>query len=255
VSILTDKKFGLTEGILLGVITILGYSFTYFFEVGFKGYYHIPDDYVEIGITNVIKNVSYILFGLIFILGIINSLLSGIPKTNISFQDYRYYNAAIMFASLFLGVMFSKFNLYSIIVALLFYGYSIYKDFFLSKKKTFTNDTPYSPVTIITKKYGFKAFLIMYCIIFIVALMPNIEMLGSYAAQQQKSYLIIRQPKDMVVLGTYRDNVIAAEVDLNKKEITAVFKFIKSKSLEAEMVETGKLKVVTKNSVTNSVYK
>lgn len=63
-------RVSLPEGLLLGVITGLGYFSAYLSEVGYKAYFHLPSMYADISVNTLILSVSIIV--LICLLGILS---------------------------------------------------------------------------------------------------------------------------------------------------------------------------------------
>ncbi|MGV2644345.1 hypothetical protein GNF86_23685, partial [Clostridium perfringens] len=94
----------LSEGILLAVLTAVGYAIAYYYEKGYKGYFLIPEDYIELNPTMIIRVI-----GLTFALGIlsfllINNLTIVIRQTKEKYPviGYKLDN----FLSIFLSVTF-----------------------------------------------------------------------------------------------------------------------------------------------------
>ncbi|KRE70773.1 hypothetical protein [Paenibacillus sp. Soil750] len=263
----------ISEGVMLGVLTLIGYFCAYKFEVGNLAYYNIPDNFVEVELISVLNVVSVIWPNLIPLFYLVISLEDAFSfKTN-TVKGFAFITSFICI--LYLGMLFfSGFNWVTTIVMLIFEIFLIIFTFIipLFKEKSTTGYwnkvENYKPnLTVppfflrIINDYGKRTALMIVVAISTLSFLPLFSDLGKREAEREDTYLIATlDGQQKVLIGTYMDSMIIAPVDVASKEITPKFQFIKqkdddvSKILAFESVKTGPLKVREPRSVNESVY-
>ncbi|MEK3733786.1 hypothetical protein MKX64_15405 [Paenibacillus sp. FSL M8-0334] len=64
----------LSEGILIATMTAVGYAFAYYYDKGYKEYFLLPDVFVELNPTMIIKSISLTVLIGVFLFMILDSL-------------------------------------------------------------------------------------------------------------------------------------------------------------------------------------
>lgn len=254
------RKFTISDGLIVGAITLLGYSCAYFFEKGYLDHYYLPDTLIEISIPTVIRSIAYTL-GIALILAILlNGLLGGIPVfknefINLSVERLLWFSNIFFLLTLFSGL--NTLSLFTFFGAVILFGMLLFVAPLIQYKKVkgYKNkikqaifdeeddNYKYSLMTLIRKKFGKKGIIASIIFLYIVASFSYVQKLGDYWASNQENYFLIDGSKQMLVIGTYKNNFIAAEVNLKNKEIYPVYKIIKTKNLEMEIIVIKDLKV------------
>lgn len=78
-----NGKYLISEAVLLSGLTVLGYMIGYYYELGFISYYKIPDTFVEVSLSIILKSLGAVVGILVLIFNIFNILLSLYPKIRI----------------------------------------------------------------------------------------------------------------------------------------------------------------------------
>jgi len=255
-----QRKFNVSDGIAVGAMSLLGYACAYFFEKGYLGYYYLPDTLIEISIPTVIKSIAYVLVAVLILIIVLNGLLSGIPVFKNEFINLAVSRFLWILILLFLPTLFSGLTTLSLLTflgAAILFGFFIFgmpiikyrkiKDYKNKIKQAEFDEKSehyeYSLVTLLRKKFGRKGIISAIVFLYIIASFSYVQRLGGYWASQQESYFLITDPKPMIVVGTYKNNFITAEVNLSNREIYPSYKIMKAKNLEAEMIQVKGLKV------------
>jgi hypothetical protein len=269
-------KVGISEGIVLGILTVVGYFCTYMYELGSKKFYSIPDTFVEIDLTSVIKLITEIWAYLIILLVLIiagSSLFKFIINSESRIKFFLL--ALLCLTYIFLVMLFFHGFSMRLVKAMGFVLLGIITQGFLIplitqwKIRGFRNkirassESELPPILgSFRRKYGSKALRIAMLIFLVSTILPIFQELGRKDAENEDTYQLTLINGEMnVLLGTFKDSMIIAPVDLASEEISPEFRFIKqrdddiSKIIKFETVMTGPLKVKEPRSVIDSVYK
>jgi hypothetical protein len=90
---------------------------------------------------------------------------------------------------------------------------------------------------------GYKNFRLALYLLLIAATIPNFSLLGKTNANAQTKFMIVEGNPKYIVVGTYKDYAVVAELDTIKKEVIPNYKLIKNEKFHAKLYDVGKLKV------------
>jgi hypothetical protein len=220
----SPMRISLPEGLLLGVITGLGYFSAYLSEVGYKAYFHLPSMYADISVNTLILSVSIIV--LICLLGILSLQVPWIHQ-------------------------YGRFVFPLLIPLSLWFVTSVKMGFF------FDWEHPY-------KWWGLCLFnvaaigvlfeclhrrrLLAGALVLVVLVVITARISGELVAENQQWYLVAKRPQPVVVVDTYKDALIVAPINLQKRTIQPRYQLIDSKgepdrALSFQPMRVGPLRV------------
>lgn len=253
----------LSEGILIAALTAVGYAVAYYYEKGYKGYFLVPEDYIELNPITIIKVIGSTFAVAIFSFIAINNftiLFRQVKKKHpiIGFKLSKFMRISLyMFFAIslqglnlvgiiVLGIMMIIVAIYIFILPVLLHrkvrGYR--QKLIASEDKRDDNgqyemSIPYQVIS----KIGDRNYKIILSIIFVIALIPNASMIGEANATSQKVFMIVEGYPNYIMVGTYKDYAVVAEMDVKKKEVIPNYKLIKNEEFNAKLYEVGKLTV------------
>ncbi len=215
----------LTDAFYVGVITALGYIWSYFREFGYKSFYHIPNMFIEIEISTVFKSFGeswvYIILWLV-----IFCFFEYVKKTK------YYMKAALTTAFICVSVL---------IFILLFRSSS-------SVSTLLVLTVQYIAVIILLAFVGARFPRILVILGFAVWLFISGYYIGVNHAANKSEYLMFESSGlRYVILDTYKGFFIVAPIT-DRNEIIPAFELIEQKSdkaapLSLTIVTTGPLTV------------
>jgi signal transduction histidine kinase len=230
------NHFNLNDAVIIGAFTLLGYIWSYNYALGQKGYYHIPDMFIEIDLTAVIKAVGA-LFGILYLIYILLILLFEFypKKENALSNSVR---KLIWYFILCVALSFANGHLVGIIAGaiafFLFLFIELGLPLFFKKQKSYIakleenqSKSPYAFFSYSTNKLGRNFVYLIIFFLFAYLGSDLMVQLGSRDASKEKEYLLINLNTPMVVLDTYKDSLLVADVDLQKKEIIPNYRIIR----------------------------
>ncbi|NOU95634.1 hypothetical protein GC093_20725 [Paenibacillus sp. LMG 31456] len=237
--------------ILLAYCTFIGYLCGYKYEVGFKDYFNIPDDYIEIDITTILKPsvwIIMVLFALFF--GVY--LLIELERRIKNISDYIKYHRLIIYLALLIFIIFQemplKYKLVAILIVILIFGLSELIIYIVMRSiDKFSKKFPPEIDTGIPSKNRNMLSTIVFVLLITVVLAYGMEYIGNLHAGNQKDFLVYTDTSGkFIVVDTYRDYLLAAKIS-DKNEILPNYKFIElknNKQSEYNMTHFEKLTVV-----------
>lgn len=212
------SRFHLSEGILLGVITGLGYFSAYISDVSYKSYYGLPSLYADVNLNAMILSF----FSLVLVIWI-TALTTLYPVM----QKYGPFVLPLLIPLVVAGLVGLRLNfhfvypwpslIFSLFVAIIATGALFY--FVFSRK------------------------WVLASIFFIGLVIYTARLGGQVVASNQTEYLVTQTPKPYVVIDTYKDSLIVMPVDLEKKVILPEYRFVDQKSEMDQAVQLKKMKI------------
>lgn len=232
----------ISDAILIGFFTAYSYLISYQYQRGFYSHFNLPTFLIEISLTNILTYIISI-FGFFFIIYVfINGLTASIPN------DVNHYIVKIIkryiFIFTFWTLFFIIYNVNNIIslylclgVTLLMIIVDFVKPLFSQKKikgyankiiaeneKIEKNDENLEYKNSINS-FMFKHFPLIPNLLFIIFITSTISFqLGNLNAINQEVFTIINE--DIVILGTYNNNFIVSEVNVQSKTLKPYFHLI-----------------------------
>lgn len=231
------QNIGLTEGIIIATVPVIGYWIAFLFEFGYCNYFNIPSTFVEIGIQNIMIAIIGLLGLLAIIFNFANFFFMSfkwLPKT-IKASLQRIFLASAFTYGFFL---FNKHPISQVIlITSIMFIFLIFIEFvfplirqtktkgYLEKLKAqdkfdFEEHTLLDVAAI---KIGYNKFLLIY-LVFILSFLAYFA--GSYNAKYQINFLVLNNEKELVVLKTYSKFFLAAKFDRKTKTIFTEYKLI-----------------------------
>ncbi|MGG4128095.1 hypothetical protein ABEW19_07485 [Paenibacillus illinoisensis] len=261
----TKQKFPfLSEGILIAVLTGIGYAIAYYYESGYKGYFKIPEEYIELNPTMIVRTVgltivlSFFLFIVLDLISIYVNQLRSLNNTVASTIDEIITNGI----SFFFFLMLFGLNKNSLVLFLIFistisiisFGMPIltfrkikgYRNKLEASYKRLEENNTNSLKGLmfsIRQRIGYRNFRLAVYLIFVAVAIPNFSLLGEYKAKIQIEFMIVEGIPNYIMLGSYKDYSVVAELDTTNKVVIPKYKLIKNENFEAKLYNIGPLKV------------
>lgn len=269
----TNKSNLLNDAIIIAMISVIGYLISYNYEVGYLSYYKIPDKFVQIDITSILKSTGVIIGTLLTLYNMFNVLpafyppkkVDGDGRTNPIHDSFRRLFWAFAF-SLFI-IFFTVFHLTIIylcigiifVISLLEFVFPLlgqrkikgYKAKLIAARAI--DNSVLTLNDVIRNRFGAKTVRIFLILLLIVATIPLVKYIGENRANNQTNYLVINSDKPMVLLYTYQEYFVLAPINLKTKVVTPNFIFVKQEeSIEDatifELMNIGPIKVKKERS-------
>jgi hypothetical protein len=267
------SHFLVSDGIIIALLTAIGYAVGYYFEVGYRSYFKIPEDFIDLSVASIVKAVGVTFLAILFLVGLSNSLIQIYNSMDIKDEaikdevdHFLWVAGGLLLINLFLGIsstvvitFFSFLAIYifiSFIVPIFrFKSFPTYAEKLAASAKKRREEAPADGILNVTiRKLGRRRFQILIICLFVIAAVPNVKLLGVKQARDQKVFLVIFEQENRVIIGTYKDYVITAKINLVKREVEPDYTLVKNEEVRAILVQTGKLKVVEPKSVTDVTY-
>ncbi|MFB4325586.1 MULTISPECIES: hypothetical protein [Paenibacillus] len=254
----------MSEGILIGGLTAVGYAIAYYYEKGYKGYFLMPVDYIELNPTMIIRVI-----GLTLVIGIF--LFAFIDLISIYLNQLKSLNSAVssiidnitglgisyFFFMMLIGLneqSFFMFLLFLAVISLINFGMPLLTH---RKTKGYRNKLEAAVkmeeernsnslkglLYSIRQRLGYKNFRLALYLLLIAATIPNFSLLGKTNANAQTKFMIVEGNPKYIVVGTYKDYAVVAELDTIKKEVIPNYKLNRNEKFIAKLYDVGKLKV------------
>jgi hypothetical protein len=257
----------LKSGIGVGTITILGYLFGFLYEEGYANYFKIPVQLIKLDLITIFTSIL-VLLGLIWLifsfLDSIYMILS--PRPSIVRRAFIRSAPYILFflAFFFINIGTKTWHSFKWIVASPFL-ISLFNEFVLPligqrgkgtyyqkleayeerRKKNKLSEPSIVDLFVTTNNVLIlRRFRDIVLIIFFIFL--AVYMIGASRAERQKEFLLLKNPKNIVVLKIYGDKYICAPFDPNTKTVEKSLYIIDSKKQDAlwfDWQEVGPLKL------------
>lgn len=212
------SRFHLSEGILLGGITGLGYFSAYLSDIGYKSYYGLPSLYADVNLNTMILSF----FSLVLVFWTI-----AIATLYPSMQKYGPFVLPWLIPLVVAGLVGLRLDfhfvnpwpelLFTLLIAIIATGAMFY--FAYSRKWVLTS------------------------IFFIGLVIYTARLGGVVVASNQTEYLVTQTDKPYVVIDTYKDSLIMMPVDLKKRVILPEFRFVDQKAEMDQAVQLKKMKI------------
>jgi hypothetical protein len=232
-------------GLLIGVLTALGYFVAYSYQKGYLSFFGITEVFLsQITIVNVIISISVV--GTALFLGITayDGFIKVIPESNNpfwqvlkkSFLPYLFW--ALITAPL--TIVYLKIVLYVLAgILVLLYIIPIFthwnvKGYMnkLRKQVEHEDKTRLTRESILTAWNTYPSSR-LFILIAVFLLLPHLSSLFGYKIAETSEHFFIfdnQQGEKFVVIDKIGDNFLVAPIDLSKKEITKHYQLIEQKS-------------------------
>jgi len=252
------------EGILLGLITALGYICAFCYEKGYCDFFNIPHDFISISISSIIvaiSAVSIILAGLFFTIEFLMLTEAG-RKTAVGrrIRILMYPTLPVIFC-IFLGVSWKLWILFVpllIFFTLIEFGYPLLtqrhvKGFINKLVAQDIHELKHPKPTLTTKiasTVGERGIVLIITLIWLPFVSSSI---GTRDARQETQFTVINvknSPTKLVVLRLYSNKLVCAPLDINNKKVTRELHILNLDSQEIilEKVKIGPLDLAESES-------
>lgn len=249
----------ITDGILLAVISFVGYLLTYMYERGFASAFGISSELVEVSLTRALYLVALLGLGVFIVLVILKDFINDLERKSTS-PLRKSINLLIGASMLALGVdaflllgrglnwLLASIGVIVVVVYLLplfkrsnrrkpyaerfaaFYASPRSKE-----SQTITSDT------LVQRIDNSNVYVIIMLVIFFVSF---VTLIGRIRAQQQQVFEVLIDESNTVVLRIYGDKLVTAEFDPCTKEIRhgiSVRKISDSTPIRLQKMQVGPL--------------
>lgn len=204
----------LSEGILIGIASLLGYLLTYVFQMGFASYFSIPIEFINIGLNEILFTTTLA----ILIIYITTTLSLFFSKAK--FKKLFRFLTLVFLIVLIILLRNSAFLIFVFILTIAFVLSPLFQSQFHSKKliiETRTIETKTKANTFFEQyllENSFFLFIIPFVIIFAY-------IFGILNAQLKHSFLTAKTNTntEIVVLAIYDNSIICAPLDRRNKTI------------------------------------
>lgn len=254
----------LSEGLMIATMTAVGYACAYYYDKGYKGHFLVPEEFIELSPTMIIRVISLTIITSVALLLIVDYVV-GLVRMLRSINDVVAKKIdtilLLFFSYLFITFLFgiTKYTMMMILIILIIatlymFAWPVLKfravNGYLNKlEKSMKigmnrNGAPIEGIVFLaSKRFGRGKARIAFIILFVILAIPNLSVIGETLAKSQTNYLVIEGKPHFVMVGTYKDHAIVAELDLKKKEIIPNYKLIKNEKFNAKLYKLGQLKV------------
>jgi hypothetical protein len=197
--------------VALTILSALSYYCTFQYEKGVCSYYKIPENYIEIGIPNILVFASLIIILCACIIGIGNALIWELPEyfnSRPMIKALVRYNAATMILILIVfslvGVRWAAVS--GVLFVAVLQNLIIYFRFKKPRNEAITNNND-------SKFFNPQIYVIVSLIIAIPIFTENF---GYHQTERITNYRVLQENKNVVVLKKYGDTFYLRDFKKNR---------------------------------------
>jgi hypothetical protein len=232
---MTEKKIGLTEGILIASIPVIGYWCAFLYELGYNTYFGIPSFFVEVGLVPtmvaILSLCSFFAFIYMYAEVIFMTVFRGLPAPlKSSFLVICLVCSIVVGFAIIGRLTFSEFVTSSIpIIAVI-----CFLEFFfplITQRKTkgylakleaqnTTELSVNSLLNVVARKIGRNFFAGLY-FFYLFSLLAYFA--GGFNAKFQREFMVLSGTPELVVLKKYDSNFVAANFDRLSKTVSTEY--------------------------------
>jgi hypothetical protein len=234
---MAEKKVGITEGVLLAGIPLVGYWLAYLYQRGYAAYFDLPSAYVEIDTSSVLAAV----IGMSAALLVMHSFLEAfyipikrmprvikIKVIHAVFLVVFYASCAVVFrwpATTFLLYGGPIFLIYLLVQFALPLLWNRDVEGYIAKLEADHKIDQSIPkvMDFYSEKFGDQV-VVGLVVLYFVSLIAFFA--GSYDAKISKQFMVVSQGKELVVLKQFGGNYVAAELNRKTKQVVQNFRLI-----------------------------
>lgn len=235
---MTDQKFGLTEGILLASVPVIGYWCAFLYELGYCFYFDIPSFFVEVGLISVMPAILGLLTVIVFIYFIAESIFMtpfrGLPASLKSiFRRIAYIASFIVGYGIIMRYAFSMVVSLVILVIAIFCLFQFVSPLitqhktkgYLAKLDAAHKDyLRYDTLLDIgVQKIGRTLFIFFFSI-YLLSILAFFS--GGCRARFQDNFIVLSGTPELVVLKKYDSYFIVAVLNRSSKSFSAEYKLL-----------------------------
>lgn len=247
-------RFGITEGLIIGAAPFFAYALCFLYEAGYCGYFRVPVSLIDVGLSNVMKVLAFLLiliymviFGVIFFLNLFRKK-QGVLGIRLI--------ALCVFSLIFVGIplLVYGFGLEYIVpagVALIISSVYLFLEpiLFCRDVKGYRNklDKAFERRSLINPlPHLFPSIpkpLIPVIIILILALFYS-YIGGRGFAKRQNYFLVNNSEPNTLVLRIYKNKAICAKIDREKRLVLNEYSVINTENnvMNLKWEKVGNLK-------------
>ncbi len=249
-----NKKSWLTEGVVIATAPLIGYLMTYSFQWGYVSYFGMPIEFISVDLSQVIRTTIGVMLSFLFLLSLYEHVPADTAKKNILY--YRLLTVAPLY--IYLGIYFfihkTPFATGLFVGAIIALSLSLIVPIFTEKnKKSYKEklEAYEEKVKLKKKSQGALSFKLyerfgdvnVGLIVNLIIILFFVEVSGEIYASNKKSFLVLTNNPNKIVLNTYNDKVICASLDRQTKIVGPSFTIYElSPLLEFTIDKVGPLK-------------
>ncbi|MFD1608417.1 hypothetical protein [Oceanobacillus luteolus] len=243
-----SKAFNwIDTGIIIGMLTALGYVVAYSYQKGFLSYFGVDEVFIsEMPLSNIIISITAVSLILIFLIGAYNNLESIFKEfpvgNNPIWLMFRKATLPLFIVTVFWLGFIEEWKLYLFLLSIIILYYFVYPVFLYWEVKGYKNkimmryeeleETGFNKKNIsLNLKYNpsFKVFLVV--VIFFVSYF-SANLIGLSQAKNKDEFLIYKTNDNeyFVVIANVGDRFITSPINLPNKEISKKYQVIDQKS-------------------------
>ncbi|TCS92819.1 hypothetical protein [Hazenella coriacea] len=215
----------LSDGLVIGGVTGIGYFAAYLSETGYKSYFGLPSLYADVSLNAIILSISSIVIVLWMLYLAIN---------HSTFSRYGKFTVPVILPlgiAIFLGIKIDfeiNIPIWLLVITLLLFVF-----------------ITAGMIAFAVRKSWFYAGLLF--IIFVIGISRTS---GYIVAANQTEYLVTLEPQPYVVVDTYKDALILMPIDLKTKKLSTEYRFVDQKSemdatIQLQKMKLGSLQVIS----------
>lgn len=244
----------LDTGILIGMVTVLGYVVSYSYQKGFFLYFGVDEIFIsEIPLSNIIISISAVSFVLIVLVGIYYNLESILKEISVrSNPVWLMFRSAILPLFIVTTIWFvfiEEWQLYLICISMIIFYYFVYPIFLNSGVKGYRNKieirlkewdkTGVNKNNIsLNLKYNPSFKIVLLILITLTSYAVSI-IIGYSHAKNKDEFLIysLSENEYFVVIANVGDKFITSPINLTENQISNKYQVIDQKSsLESPLI-------------------
>lgn len=219
----------LSDGLIIGGVTGVGYFAAYLSETGYKSYFGLPSLYADVSLNAIILSISSIVIVLWMLYLAIN---------HPTFSRYGKFTIPVILPlaiGVFLGIKIDfeiNIPIWLLIITFLLFVF-----------------ITAGMIAFAVRRSWFYAGLL-----FIILVIGISRTSGYIVAANQTEYLVtLDDDKPYVVVDTYKDALILMPIDLKTKKLSSTYRFVDQKSelddsIQLKKMKLGSLQVISSNN-------
>ncbi|MBD1221893.1 hypothetical protein [Virgibacillus halodenitrificans] len=259
----------LDTGLLLGMLTALGYVVAYSYQKGFLSYFGVDEIFISgMPIANIVFSITAVSISLFLLFGAYNNFELILKEFPVSYNPIwlmlRKSGLPLFLATIFWLGFIEYWKFYLILLSLIIFYYFVYPVICYWGIEGYKNklemrykeleETGINKRNILLKWRHLPSFKVFSLVVIFLGGYYIASLLGLSQAKHKEEFLIYKtnDKEEFIVIDNIGDKFITAPVDLSKKEISKKYQMIDQKSNLKSPLIFEKVKVEGGVKVKNS---
>lgn len=216
-------------------IPIIAYSIAFITELGYFEFYKLPTELIEISFSSLFNSVilTILLFFYVFYAG--SFYLKNYPElftNNLVRIFYAYILPIISIISYCLSLLFYRDKKYQLLLLIFAFQIIFFPGYIKYVRK-------------VNKTRPYQKHKIILFVIFLSTLFPGLFFVSKGLAEKQIKYYILRTSPERIIVRMYKDIMIVAPFDRDKKIIDPTYTILKTSEITSpiRLERIGKMKI------------